>query len=99
MAGSGPRRFGGGSCVGQVAAWITHGNEDTVVTFESGLASRDHWLSTNGCSEQTQAVAPEGCLAYQGCDEGYPVHFCEFTGGHTVPSFASEAIWTFFSQF
>jgi hypothetical protein len=27
------------------------------------------------------------------------VHFCEFSGGHMVPSFASAAIWDFFDQF
>jgi polyhydroxybutyrate depolymerase len=44
-------------------------------------------------------VGPDACVAYQGCDEGYPVHWCEFPGGHTVPQFASDAIWKFFSKF
>jgi hypothetical protein len=30
---------------------------------------------------------------------GYPVHFCEFQGGHMVPSFAAQGIWAFFDQF
>jgi polyhydroxybutyrate depolymerase len=100
MSGSGPRFFGGASsCLGQVAAWLSHGNMDTVVTFESGVASRDHWLESNHCTTEAVPVAPEGCVAYQGCDDGHPVHWCEFDGGHTVPAFASEAIWNFFSQF
>jgi polyhydroxybutyrate depolymerase len=99
MAGSGPRTFGGAMCVGQVAAWMSHGNTDEIVTFESGQASRDHWLTTNHCDATTEPVSPDPCVAYQGCDDGHPVHFCEFDGGHTVPSFASEAIWTFFSMF
>jgi poly(3-hydroxybutyrate) depolymerase len=99
IAGSGPRSFGGGSCVGQVAAWLAHGNQDTVVSFESGVASRDHWIMTNGCGSETMPVAPENCVVYQGCDDGHPVHWCEFDGGHTVPAFASEAIWNFFAQF
>jgi hypothetical protein len=42
---------------------------------------------------------PSPCVAYQGCDDGYPVTWCEFAGGHSPPSFASAAIWDFFSQF
>jgi poly(3-hydroxybutyrate) depolymerase len=99
MSGSGPRFFGGGNCVGQVAAWLSHGNMDEVVTFESGVGSRDHWIETNHCTTETMPVGPETCVAYQGCDDGFPVHWCEFDGGHTVPPFASEAIWNFFSQF
>jgi poly(3-hydroxybutyrate) depolymerase len=99
MSGSGPRAFGGAMCVGQVAAWLAHGNMDTVVSFDSGVASRDHWVMANGCGSETMPVAPENCVAYQGCDDGHPVHWCEFDGGHTVPGFASEAIWNFFSQF
>jgi polyhydroxybutyrate depolymerase len=29
---------------------------------------------------------------------GYPVHWCQFSGGHAIPSFGAQAIWTFFSQ-
>jgi poly(3-hydroxybutyrate) depolymerase len=86
-------------CVGQVAVWMSHGNTDEIVTFESGQASRDHWLMTNHCDATTAPTAPEPCVAYQGCDDGHPVHWCEFDGGHTVPMFASEAIWAFFAQF
>jgi poly(3-hydroxybutyrate) depolymerase len=99
MAGSGPSRFSSGQCVGQVAAWFSHGNEDLIVTYASGQASRDDWLETNRCGTATTPVGPAGCVAYEGCDVGYPVHWCEFDGGHTVPSFASEGIWQFFSQF
>jgi polyhydroxybutyrate depolymerase len=99
MAGSGPLSFRGGACKGQPAVWLTHGNTDTVVSFASGQASRDHWVKSNHCDMQTMPTAPAGCLAYQGCDEGRPVHWCEFAGGHTVPPFASEAIWNFFAQF
>ena len=99
MAGSGPRQFGGSACVGQVAAWITHGNTDDVVSFASGQASRDHWAMSNHCGMQTAPVAPDGCVAYEGCDAGHPVHWCEFAGGHTIPPFATEAIFNFFLQF
>jgi polyhydroxybutyrate depolymerase len=100
MSGSGPG-FGSRAptCVGQIAAWLSHGNQDTVVQFSSGVRSRDLWVAANHCQTTTTPAGPETCVAYEGCDAGYPVHWCEFDGGHTVPSFASEGIWNFFSQF
>jgi polyhydroxybutyrate depolymerase len=93
MSGMGPR----GSCVGQVAAWISHGESDGTVSFSSGQGSRDHWVEANHCSSSSTTVG--SCVAYEGCDAGYPVHWCQFAGGHTRPSFAPDAIWEFFSQF
>jgi polyhydroxybutyrate depolymerase len=102
MAGSGPR----GTCTGQVAVWMSHGNMDTVVPFDStvmggfsgGVQSRDFWAKANNC-ETTTKPTTNGCVAFDGCDDGHPVNWCEFDGGHTIPSFASEEIWKFFSQF
>lgn len=95
MSGSGPR----GGCTGQVAAWISHGNQDTVVAYASGERSRDYWVMSNMCQTTSQPVGTNGCVAYDGCADGHPVIWCEFTGGHTVPPFASADIWAFFSQF
>ena len=86
-------------CVGQVAAWLAHGNTDMVVAFTSGQKSRDFWVAANHCQSTNKPIGTDGCLAYDGCDAGHPVTFCEFAGGHTVPSFASASIWEFFSQF
>jgi poly(3-hydroxybutyrate) depolymerase len=97
MSGSGPRSFGGSTCKGQVAAWLSHGTSDTTVPFSSGEASRDYWKMANHCTDDTMPVG--SCVAYQGCDDGYPVHWCEFSGAHMQPSFAPDAIWEFFSQF
>jgi polyhydroxybutyrate depolymerase len=100
MAGMGPRSFGMGSaCTGQVAAWITHGNTDMIVTYASGEASRDYWVGANNCQTSSMPAGSNGCVAYDGCDDGHPVVWCEFDGGHTVPMFASEEVWAFFSQF
>jgi poly(3-hydroxybutyrate) depolymerase len=99
IAGMGPSAFGGGgACTGQVAAWIAHGNMDNVVQFSSGEGSRDHWVEANHC-DSTSMPSGDNCVAYDGCDDGMPVVWCEFDGGHTVPGFASEEIWAFFSQF
>jgi poly(3-hydroxybutyrate) depolymerase len=94
---------GGGPFVscdgGQVAAWLMAASNDTVVPPSSGQSSRDTWLRANHCGTTTQAVGPGACVAYQGCDTGYPVHWClEATGGHNWPSYGGTAIWSFFSS-
>jgi polyhydroxybutyrate depolymerase len=99
MSGSGPLTFGGRMCVNHVAAWLSHGNMDMTVQFSAGQASRDHWVQANHCTAMTMPTDPSPCVAYQGCDAGFPVTWCEFDGGHTVPPFASDAIFKFFSQF
>ncbi|MEY4508499.1 MAG: hypothetical protein RLZZ450_621 [Pseudomonadota bacterium] len=100
MSGSGPGYGGrGASCVGDVAVWMSHGDNDTVVATASGEQSRDFWANANHCQMSPTPTEPSPCVAYQGCDPGRPVTWCEFVGGHTVPPFASKAIWTFFSQF
>jgi polyhydroxybutyrate depolymerase len=99
MSGSGPGFGGRATCVGQVAVWMSHGDNDTVVATASGEASRDFWAKANHCQTQTAPVDPSPCVAYSGCDADLPVTFCEFPGGHMVPSFAGAAIWKFFSQF
>jgi poly(3-hydroxybutyrate) depolymerase len=95
VAGGGP--FGGG-CSGAVAAWITHGSADTTVPLSQGEGSRDHWQTENGCGSTTMAVSPSPCVAYDGCQSGADLHWCEHTGGHMWPSFAAAAIWDFFAS-
>jgi len=99
MAGSGPGYGGRATCVGQVAVWSSHGDNDTVVSTASGEASRDFWVKANHCQTDAVSVDPSPCVAYTGCDADLPVTFCKFPGGHTVPPFAAAAIWKFFSQF
>jgi polyhydroxybutyrate depolymerase len=82
-----------------VAAWVAHGATDTVVATSLGVRARDRLLALNHCTMTSAATTPSPCIAYSGCDSGYPVHWCEFDGGHTTPSFAGSAIWSFFSQF
>jgi polyhydroxybutyrate depolymerase len=97
MSGAGPG--GKASCVGQVAVWSSHGNNDTTVPTAQGEASRDYWVKANHCAMTSKPVDPSPCIAYDGCDADYPVTWCEFDGGHVEPPFASKAIWAFFSQF
>jgi poly(3-hydroxybutyrate) depolymerase len=99
MSGSGPGFGGRATCMGQVAVWLSNGDNDTVVPTAQERASRDFWVGANHCQMQSMPTDPSPCVAYQGCDAGYPVTWCEFAGGHTVPPFAASAIWKFFSQF
>lgn len=100
MSGSGPGFGGrGANCTGQVAVWMSNGDNDTVVPTASERMSRDFWVGANHCQMTSMPVDPSPCVAYQGCDADYPVTWCEFMGGHTIPSFAGSAIWKFFSQF
>ena len=48
MATEGPFTFGRASCTAQVAVWLAHGENDTVVPFATGVTSRAGWLSRNG---------------------------------------------------
>jgi polyhydroxybutyrate depolymerase len=87
-------------CVNQrVAAHITHGTADTTVAISGGTSVRDWLIGVNHCTTTSQPVEPSPCVEYTGCDSGYPVVWCEHTGGHTVPSFAGPAIATFFQRF
>jgi poly(3-hydroxybutyrate) depolymerase len=99
MSGGGPRGYTMKACTGQVAVWIAHGNRDTNVPLSYGKMSRDYWRGANNCGTASVAATADSCLEYQDCDPGFPVQFCEFDGGHTLPSFTAEAAWKFFEQF
>lgn len=98
VAGSGPR---GNSCKGQVAAWLTHGTDDTAVSFASGEKSRDFWVAANHCMSTTLPGTPTQCQNYQGCDAGHPVIWCPHTAdsGHQHPSFGRQAVREFLATF
>jgi poly(3-hydroxybutyrate) depolymerase len=81
------------------AAWIAHGNNDTVVSQSSGAQARDAYVRANGCSNTTVPVQPSPCVEYQNCSAGKPVVWCSFNGGHTQPSFYSSGAWNFFNRF
>lgn len=97
VAGSGPR----GTCTGKVSVWLTHGTEDMNVSFASGEASRNFWVTANGCSMMTAPGMPAQCQVYQGCDPEHGVIWCPHTndGGHQHPSFGRAAVREFLSKF
>lgn len=94
-----------------VAMMGFHGMQDSVVSIESGRSARDRIIERNGCSDTTTTLEsswcdvaggnsqPCTCVSYDGCMEGYPVIWCEFTGPHTPAPNAGQTLWDFFSQF
>lgn len=87
-----------------------HGTEDTVVVVEGGQAARDVFIERNGCGAATPSDSnwcelaggnyqPCACTTYEGCTDGYPVTWCEYTGSHMVAPNSAQTIWDFFAQF
>jgi poly(3-hydroxybutyrate) depolymerase len=82
-----------------IAVWMAHGDNDTTVPLADGMTALNKFLTKNGCGTQTTPVNPSPCVQYQGCMAGYPVTWCQFSGGHMPWSPAPDAVWSFFSQF
>jgi poly(3-hydroxybutyrate) depolymerase len=82
---------------GTIAVWIAHGDADTIVQTSEGRSARDFWLEQNGCNaNKSTPVEPSPCVSYADCAAGSPVHYCEFSGGHNIPTWAPQAVWDFF---
>lgn len=92
--------FGGcGGTPHPVALLGIHGKNDNLVSVSAGRGGRDEFLKRNHCNASTDPPDADGCVSYQGCDPGYPVVWCEWSGGHLYPEFARAATWKFFAQF
>jgi poly(3-hydroxybutyrate) depolymerase len=111
VEGTPPNMAGRTACAGQVATLIVHGQNDQVLPFSQGQATRDFWLAQNGCTTQTSSWAPEpACVSYQGCQPDLSVVWCVHDEAHAWPNLTSDchggicfdagsAIWAFFSSF
>jgi len=91
-----------GSCRtkgGPVAVWQAQGDSDPTVQPANAQSANNYFVTMNHCTTQTTAVSPSPCVTYQGCDSGYPVTWCEFSGGHMPWSQAPDPVWAFFNQF
>ncbi len=86
-------------CIGQVAVMQIQGTNDKAVPLGMIKPSRDYWIAINSCTkENTDAGIDPSCTAYGNCDPQFPVQYCEHTGGHEWPDFASTAMWSFFKS-
>lgn len=94
MSGSLPSSCPSGN---HVAYWASHGTNDTTIPIANGEAARDEFATRNHCTSPAVATNRNGCVAYPGCDRGYPVTWCTFTGVHEPAPFAGPAIWEFLS--
>jgi polyhydroxybutyrate depolymerase len=97
VSAGGPFTFGESGCAGDVAVWLAHAENDETVPFDSGVDSRDRWLTRNDCADATSPAAPSPCVQYAGCGDGLAVRWCVYQDGHNWPDFAPEGIWSFFS--
>jgi len=97
-------------CTGQVTSVVIHGENDNVVGPENGPLTRDFYVALNHCD--SMSVPVEGytdtlsnCVEYQGCDEGFPVIWCQHTDpeysntNHGWPRFAARFLWERFSSY
>jgi len=75
-------------------------NDNTVLIGNSGYPTRDFWVSANGCDDTTTDTDPEPCVAYDGCNVGTPVVWCESSQqDHSrQDSFAAPIFWDFLSS-
>lgn len=96
---SGALYSGCGNGSAPIALWGSHGTTDEVVPINDGRAGLQEVLDRNHCGTETTPTAPDNCVTYTGCDEGYPVTWCEFNGGHGPQRWQTQPIWEFFSQF
>lgn len=86
-------------CQAPVAMLIAQGDADMIYSVKDGRETRDSWVAVNGCdATQTSSLRDPPCVEYTSCQPGAPVRYCEFAGGHELPSFAAEASWRFFSM-
>jgi poly(3-hydroxybutyrate) depolymerase len=89
-------------CVGQVARIFVHDLNDLDNAITGNVTERERLLELNQCDEGASPVpeAPAPCERYPGCDDGYPVIWCETMGqGHNrQDDLAPGAFWGLFSE-
>jgi polyhydroxybutyrate depolymerase len=93
--------FPGSACVGDVAALMIHDFDDqTVRIVPVGYPTRDQWIARNHCDSMYTATSDPPCIAYDGCDVGNPVVWCETTmQDHSrQDGLAAPIFWHFLSS-
>jgi len=92
----GQRRERALDCKSPVSAWTSTGAMDNPGHVMGTRQARDVWAKLAGCSlEGARPTNPAPCVSYPNCRPGYAVHFCQHNGGHALPGYATNAIYTF----
>ncbi len=88
--------FDQADCINTPAAWISIG----AMEQEQGRTNYLNFFRERaGCSDTSMVTTPDICVAYDDCDSGTPVHYCEHPDGHIWPAEGTQAFWEFFKQF
>jgi hypothetical protein len=93
-------------CTGPLPGIVVRGTGDTGTPEAQTLAEVMSLVTRNGCSMTTMPWDPgekafntSPCLAYQGCQAGFPVVYCAVPGGHTDGgSLTSQGFWKFWTS-
>jgi poly(3-hydroxybutyrate) depolymerase len=87
--------------VGEAAVIILHGTADTDVPYMSGVNALNYFLGVNHCALASVPTDHPPCLAYQGCDAGFPVQMCTYEGvAHNLDwAQVGPIVWSFFASF
>jgi poly(3-hydroxybutyrate) depolymerase len=111
QSGGGPSGCEGGTQ--PIAYFGVHGIGDSEGIGET---ARDMFVASNGCTPQDPPEPAAGSLthittAYEGCEDGYPVQWAAFDGGHMPApqdgatgdsgsnTWVPAEAWAFFTQF
>ena len=91
-----------------VAYYASHGTNDTVLSYDTGLGLFQNFAKADGCTYVVPTKVTSGnhvCTSMAGCTAGYPAEFCSFNGGHTPDpsdggtSWEYQNVWNFLNQF
>jgi predicted esterase len=91
-------------CVGAVAVFQTHGENDTLVPSGTGEGGHQFWVLYNGFEYDISGPgAHQSCIDHSLGGSPFPVQWCLHQEGsgieaHDWPGFASESTWQFFSS-
>jgi poly(3-hydroxybutyrate) depolymerase len=82
---------------GPIAIIVTHGENDNVVTLDSGQTTATCYASTDGCGDGATASTPAPCELVDGCPAATPVKRCFIPNqDHGLWAGAMTQAWTFF---
>jgi polyhydroxybutyrate depolymerase len=93
-------------CAGQTAGIVVRGTGDGGTPEARTLDAVNSLVMRNGCTMNTvpwdpgeKAFNSGPCLAYQGCQPGFPVVYCPVPGGHTDGgTLTSQGFWKFWTS-